>query len=463
MFKRFLLTIYIIGAAAWGLTSCSLNIPPQDQFSDPDAVTNVADARSLLASAYIFYPHFEYEFSLLGNDFCPTSLSVKDLTTLNLYNWQDLELSKLSPTVWASYYATVALCDALLERLPKVVLTSSDDTVEKARIEAETKALKALCYLQLMRIYAPAYDKNAEAPGVVIKHFLGLETNERLPLSTCAQYVKSLLDEAEQADNPQTRNGWISQTAVKYLQAELALYTSRYEDAARYAQSIITDAPQGIFTADNLSRLWAQESFEGRIFAFNTNAPVYAALQYSASEGDHYALNPNLVFNTSDHRSATYNLSFAMSGQARTLLGKYNMANKAGRTTAYINCMRYAGAYYIAAEALCRIGNTTQARTLMNDYWQQVGHQEAPANVDNTQMLNLILHDKQREFAGEGVNFFDLKRTHSAPLPRLSQWGVAQTASIDTDDYRWCLPLPASECRFNANAQQNPGWPSYRD
>lgn len=31
---------------------CSLNIPLEDQFSDPDAITDVLSARSLLASAY---------------------------------------------------------------------------------------------------------------------------------------------------------------------------------------------------------------------------------------------------------------------------------------------------------------------------------------------------------------------------------------------------------------------------
>ena len=57
------------------LAACSLNVPPPDQFSDPDAITDVNTGRSLLTSCYLSYPHQEYEFSLLGNDFCPTNLS----------------------------------------------------------------------------------------------------------------------------------------------------------------------------------------------------------------------------------------------------------------------------------------------------------------------------------------------------------------------------------------------------
>ena len=78
---------------------CSLNIPPPDQFSDPDAITTVSTARSLLTSAYISYPHYEYQLSILGEDFCPTSLSGKDVEQQNLYRWQDNSITELADAV----------------------------------------------------------------------------------------------------------------------------------------------------------------------------------------------------------------------------------------------------------------------------------------------------------------------------------------------------------------------------
>ena len=100
-----------------------------------------------------------------------------------------------------------------------------------------------------------------------------------------------------------------------------------------------------------------------------------------------------------------------MNGNLRNLLGKYNKMNKEGRTSSYINTFRYAGAYYIAAEALCRQGDVEAARSLMNHYWQLVGVPEAPLGITVDSLLERILTDKQREFVGEGVAFFDLKRT----------------------------------------------------
>ena len=50
------------------------DIPYENQFSDPDAVTTPAAARELLASAYSELPTPEFNLSVLGDDFEPTYL-----------------------------------------------------------------------------------------------------------------------------------------------------------------------------------------------------------------------------------------------------------------------------------------------------------------------------------------------------------------------------------------------------
>ena len=110
---------------------CSLNIPPPDQFSDPDAITTVSTARSLLTSAYISYPHYEYQLSILGEDFCPTNLSGKDVSQQNLYRWQDNSINELAGEIWSTYYTTIAYCDVLLERLPNVATANASEESEK--------------------------------------------------------------------------------------------------------------------------------------------------------------------------------------------------------------------------------------------------------------------------------------------------------------------------------------------
>lgn len=53
---------------------CSLNIPLEDQFSDPDAITDVLSARSLLASAYEGLPQHLFEYSFYRMIFVPPNI-----------------------------------------------------------------------------------------------------------------------------------------------------------------------------------------------------------------------------------------------------------------------------------------------------------------------------------------------------------------------------------------------------
>ena len=459
--KRYIFSVksIVTGLLSVALASCNLNIPPLDQFSDPDAINNVSNARSLLSSAYTAYPHPEYEFSLLGNDFVPTSLSIKDVSSLNLYNWSDREISKLAPSLWQNYYNVIAQCDALLERMDNVKTSSTEEQNEKQTITAEAKTLKALCYFQLLKVFAPAYDLNPDAPGVILKTHLGIEDKQRSSIRDCVSTIRGLLSDAVQMDGTSRDNGWLSKTAVLYLQADVALYSGDYETAITSGNAVIAKANDAYFTSEGISNLWAKDSYAGRIFAFNTHSTYYSNIQFSIQEGDYFCVNPKLNVGTSDLRYTSFTYPFVMNGMVRTLLGKYNRCNKLNQTTAYINTMRYAGAYYIVAEAYCRKGETEAARVLINHYWHCIGVSEAPAGITNQALLELILTDKQREFVGEGVNFFDLKRTHLASLPRYSQWGTGASSSISSTDYRWNFPIPVSEYRFNS-VEQNAGWPS---
>ena len=459
--KRYIFSVksIVTGLLSVALASCNLNIPPLDQFSDPDAINNVSNARSLLSSAYTAYPHPEYEFSLLGNDFVPTSLSIKDVSSLNLYNWSDREISKLAPSLWQNYYNVIAQCDALLERMDNVKTSSTEEQNEKQTITAEAKTLKALCYFQLLKVFAPAYDLNPDAPGVILKTHLGIEDKQRSSIRDCVSTIRGLLSDAVQMDGTSRNNGWLSKTAVQYLQADVALYSGDYQTAITSGNAVIAKANDAYFTSEGISNLWAKDSYAGRIFAFNTHSTYYSNIQFSIQEGDYFCVNPKLNVGTSDLRYTSFTYPFVMNGTVRTLLGKYNRCNKLNQTTAYINTMRYAGAYYIVAEAYCRKGETEAARVLINHYWHCIGVSEAPAGITNQALLELILTDKQREFVGEGVNFFDLKRTHLASLSRYSQWGTSASSSISSTDYRWNFPIPVSEYRFNS-VEQNAGWPS---
>lgn len=459
--KQLYHTIALTLPLTW-LGACSVDVPPPDLYSDPDAITNVEAARSLLTSCYTLYPHYEYEFSTLGNDFCLTSLSGKDINQQNLYNWQDKDISSLATDMWLAYYNCIANCDVLMERLDKVKTASTSAADAKRAITAEVKTLKALCYFQLLRIYAPAYSQGGEADGIVLKNRVGLEFPKRSSLAQCVDYIRTLLTEAAAVDNAPKRNGWLSQQAARQLLAQLSLYTGQYDEALAQAKEVLSHMPAGALSASQYPRLWDTATWEGRIFAFNTAQTYYNSLEYSATEGDLFALNPALRMENTDARRASNELAMTMAGEERTLLGKYNLHNKKGLSTAYIDQMRYAETLFIAAECEARTGHEAEARQRVNTYLEDMGATPLNDNLTGTALVKAILNEKCRELAGEGHNWFDLKRTGTT-LPRLKRWATAIDKNISADDYRWTFPIPSSEYKYNESVTQNPGWPLNRN
>lgn len=243
--------------------------------------------------------------------------------------------------------------------------------------------------------------------------------------------------------------------------AETALYMGNYQEAAEHADDVIALGDDSQIGGESYSRLWRTESYSGRIFAFNTSNSYYIGIEYGSNDGDYYAVNPAFSFTDKDVRKEYTLYSKEQNGKMRNLMGKYNMMNKQGTQPSYINRMRFAGAYFIAAEAYARNNNEPKARERINHYLQLISANPIGEEVTGDALIEAILAEKYKEFVGEGTNYFDLKRIH-ADVNRLSVWGLAETAKIKSDDYRWTFPIPASEYKYNNQVSQNEKWPINR-
>lgn len=94
--------------------------------------------------------------------------------------------------------------------------------------------------------------------------------------------------------------------------------------------------------------------------------------------------------------------------------------------------------------------------------WQLVQATTLDEGLTGNALLQAIHLEKMKEFAGEGILYFDLKRLHSGSLSRLAKWGSSEDVKIESSDYRWCFPIPRSEYKYNENMTQNEGWPLNR-
>ena len=436
-------------------SGCSLDIKLEDQFSDPDAITTIDAARELLASAYNSLPRHQVDFSLLSDDLVPTNLSSKYAEMINLYNWQEKAMVTLSSNVWNEYYMTIAIINALLSRLNDV---KTDDELELEKVRSEAKALKAMCYLDLLRLYGPVWsEENAQKDCIVLKNRLELDFLPRSTMEKCIEEVRTLLSEALQVENEATSIFYLSTTAVKALQVELALWCGQYDVVIETGLPLL-EGSENRWTKSSIDNLWSDSASEERIFAPYIFDSFYTDLCYDRADGDYFALNQEIRFDDTDIRCSWYVYPFMMSSGETNLVGKYNKMYYESRTVRYINTIRYSSVCFAVAEAYARSADgDEQAVEIVNSYLGACGAALIDKSLKGDALVERILQEKRKETIGEGTRLFDLKRT-GAYLQRFSASG-AQTSTIRKDDYRWLFPIPEAEYKYNDKMTQNPQWP----
>ena len=439
------LCIYI--GMALASVGCSLDIRLEDQFSDPYAITDTETARELLASAYNSLPRFQMEFSILSDDFHPTNLAQKYAELLNLYNWQEKAIDEFSSNVWNEYYMTVAIVNALLPRLELLEPKTDEDAMEMDRIRSEAHALKAMCYFDLVRLYGP----------IVLKDRLEFETLPRSSVEDCLKEIDRLLCEAEKVADNDSEVFYMSSAAVKALRVEFELYRGDYKTVAETAEKLL-DGAESRWTKPSFENLWSGNDSEDRIFAPYIFDTFYTDLCYDKTNGDYFVLSNQVQYDSQDLRKPWCEYPFEMAAGSVRALGKYNRMYYENTTVRYINTLRYSGVCFAAAEAYARDGQSQKAVMTVNRLLGAYGAELMDTSLEGDALIEAILAEKQKEFVGEGVRYFDLKRL-GKQLDRYKNMGTSVNATIAADDYRWLFPIPASEYKYNDMMDQNPEWP----
>lgn len=450
---------YIFYIMSLLLMSGCLNIKLEDQYSDPDAISNTTTARELLASAYNSLPRYQMELSVLGDDFVPTNLAGKYAEMQNLYAWQEKAIDDLSDNVWSEYYMTVAIVNALLARADGITPKDEEDARLLENICSEAKALKALCYFDLLRLYGPVYsEENLSKEGIILKDRLELDFLPRSSIEDCASEIETLLKEAATADNASAEVFYLSTSAVKALQAEFELYRGNYSAAVSYGLPLLENASSR-WNQTDYRNLWADNASADRLFAPYIFDSFYTDLCYDRESGDYFVLDNSLVFSDSDVRKDWAVHMINMGGKQVTALGKYNRMYYENATVRYINTMRYSGVCFTVAEAYARDLQYDLARQTVNMLLNAYGAEPLEDGLSGEELVEAILHEKHKEFAGEGVRLFDLKRM-GRQLVKKGNFGEGTSVTVNADDYRWLFPIPQSEYKYNDKiTQNNPQWP----
>ena len=442
------------------LTSCSLDIPYDNQFSDPDAITTPENGRELIASGYYSLPATGFDLALMTDDFVPTYWAARNPSLANQYNWQPSALHDLSLYVWPQYYSVISTANALLERLPGIAVSSEADRREVADLTAEAYTLKAYCYFQLLRLFAADPADGLDNDGIVIKDKVTMENLPRATVGATIAEIKRLLEAAISTGHTSTDTSWLTTDAATLLLAQVELYSGDFQRAATLASSLLDKYGYGCFSSSVYRDLWTSTTCQEQIFIYNDpeqSQSYYRGIVYDTNTGDYFSVAPALAtaFADTDCRKEWTICPFSSSSLgAQSFIGKYNLLRREKREIMFINKLRLSAALFTAVEAWAQAGGDDQAKAVeaLNSFLAERGAEAVDTSLTGDALLKEILHQKHLEFLGEGERYFDLK--HYCRLLSDSSSRIPAPG-----DYRWLWPIPKDEYLYNENMTQNPGWP----
>lgn len=416
-----------------------------------------------------------------------------DGTGIHAFADYTISAATIPASYWNDYYQGVFRANVLLSKLPNVPM----EEAKKTRFSAEAKALRAIYYFQLVRMFGniPLITEPLPASGIY-------NVEQSAPEAVYAQIEQDLLEAKPilpDMIDPDTEGGRLSKGAVQAILGKVYLYNGKNALAAtelaevngtpgstsKYGYRLLDNFADlweftNIFNSESILEVahtdqsnadwgfWGSGADEGNSVNIMVGPRSYTrpvgstAPDYAAGWSFNVFTQPFYDLMKTDPRfeSTIADLkALKADGQIDYLLGdrdtgyylKKFMPLNSDATTGggakelnyqqHVYIVRLADTYLLEAEALG--GSGTRAQDLLDAVRNRVGLPSVPVS------LNAIMEERRLELAGEGHRWFDLVRTGKA--------ATVLAGKGFTPGKNEVLPIPLKEME-NTLIDQNPNY-----
>ena len=438
-------------------------------------ITSDADLGFVLNSAYD-------RMSVTGY-YGRNSIIMGDVRTDNAYSNMnsgrfadsDMDYSSNGAGPWSSIYRVIAITNIVINADASVL---TGDPAKIAHIQGQAHALRALAHFDLLQDYGQHFitgQGGGDALGVpyvkTYKDPAYLEPARATVASNIGDIAADLTTGISlMSDSYNTSTSYMTKAGAYAVLARAALYAgsvdpSLYATADSAAKWVIANSgatPVGAsgfvssYVTDNASNSIFELAFSGTDsrgingIAYILRGTSYGDVRILTGDG----ANPDLldIYDTDDVRGGSDMIGTAQGYP--TMLGKFPTMNGEDNVTLF----RIEEMHLIAAETSLRAGNAADALTYLNNIPAIRGlgaGYYASATMDN------ILLERRKEFAFEGLRFYDLSRM-GMDMPLIDSFKQLNDDLTGTPptygSYRYAYPIALAERNANPNMVQNYGY-----
>ena len=467
--KNFNNIIYILLAVLMiSTTSCEdkLDIGPEDSLTTDVVLSNALLAEGVLIGAYArmrdddtfngttqltqewMSDNVEFKGSF------PTFQEIRDYITL-------ANNTSVFP-YWRDSYDVISVCNFLITNLPITDISDLSD-VEKARLIAEAKFIRALNNFNLVNLFAQPFQfssgSNLGIP-IVTAFFEGDPSVFQVERNTVnevhAAIEQDLLDAIPDLLEV-TSTGKASKNGAKALLSRLYLYREQWADAADYANQVIESGTNLLATDYTF---YDDDNSSEHIFQIINNAvdgqtsgQGYSGLANAAPVGRGDAPFTQNLIDAFEEEAGDLRFDLKADGtDGLNGISTFTTKFPEGATNSDNGpVLRITEVYLIRAEANLRGGSSVGDTPLndINELRDRAGLADLGA-VD----LDIILNEKRKELCFEGQRRMDLLRNGMG----LRRAGMPLTTEAAFGADKTILPIPTAERDLNNNITQNPGY-----
>jgi starch-binding outer membrane protein, SusD/RagB family len=491
-YKMKKLIIQFIWIACTGLmiASCTkkIDLTPDFQLDGSKPLATLEEADNVLTGAYNGFlsdGYFDANGATTGGPFsCFPDLMSDDLVetfeSLGNYRalaeWTYVANDPYVNNTWLSTYNIISSVNIILRDIDGL---SASDQKRANKIKGQALAIRAMVHFDLMRYFAPAFDRNSTELGVAyVKTF---DAKARPPRNTVKECFDNIFADITSAIttlsagvdapiNSSTARGRLDIAAVNALKARVSLYAGQWQEAVTAATAAINARP--LSEASAFPLIWTDESVDEVLWAISFGSSLTDGVPYDNvffARGNRNSYRPSaaltaLYDQANDIRYPNYFANVGtLNGTVRApRLIVVKHLGKGSATDGVVNwkVFRTGEMYLIRAEANYRLTNETLARNDLNTLRAARINGFAPGAESGTALLNAILTERRKELAFEGHRFFDFKRLNKAAINRCpSNTGSPSTiCSLPSANRAWAWPIPFNEITANPAMVQNAGY-----
>ena len=478
-----ILTFSILSAVAFNLTAC------KDDFlnTSPTAVVSTAPADVRLNGLYLMTYQSgtggttgQTDFGQKNVDIC-TDMLCGDMALLATNYGQYKDVANLKATQqssnnynyipWRYYYRLIYEANKSIAEL-----ASPKNNSEKYTL-AQFRALRGYAYFYLMQIFTTKYEPDSRTNSIPLYTTADITSKPRVKQSEVYAQIISDLEFAVTNLNgfARSKKGMIDKYVAEGLLAYTYAAMGDNQKVAQLAQDIInnsgyplTSREQTVYDAttkkgggfndvETKSWMWGVDLITENDFSLDSWWGMMDVYTYSyAWAGDAKAMDDKLYaqIRTNDLRKKQFDGDLLPSNKFfapdRVIGGQRKV------TTDYIY-MRVDEFYLLAAEALAKLGQDAQAKTIYKRLLTQ-RYPEATAATDiayvdaltNAQLQDDIYLNTRIELWGEGKSYLAMKRNQKT-VTRGTNHLELKNETFSYDDVKVKFAIPQNETINNLN------------